>query len=349
MRCVALALVLSVAGCLDGSGDGWVPPPVVHPTGPFLHLVTNDLIVATSANEEKQYGLDLDLASPPRPDNSLGHAFVDAKPTLGIATNCGVGRSLPLLHSIQAADLRNGDAGWHVYLAKRGALPSFAGADRFAVDPIGPSFAGHGEAYLPGTITDGHFVGGPGTMPLELTVGCGHLMRLHLYDAHIEADITESSCTGKLGGAISTAEIETVVVPTAAMLMNDLIATCPTPGMCTGFAKTARDLFDKGITCSSDADCPPDASSCLQAGISMKCACGLPECDGELAGDGVVSVHELLSNALMQQLLAPDLNLLDAHGRYQEDPFKRDGVKDSLSVGVGFTCVKASFDAPGEL
>ncbi len=86
---------------------------------------------------------------------------------------------------------------------------------------------------------------------------------------------------------------------------------------------------------------------CQPQGNDLKCTCGMPTCAGELGGDRIIAIDELLANAPEAEF-APDMDLLDAEGKFQEDPAKRDGVKDSLSVGVGFTCVKASFTAPGE-
>jgi hypothetical protein len=64
--------------------------------------------------------------------------------------------------------------------------------------------------------------------------------------------------------------------------------------------------------------------------------------------DGNVTASEIENNTLIQSLLASDIDLLDANGTYQSDPAKRDGEKDSLSIGIGFTTVKATFTAPGE-
>jgi hypothetical protein len=42
---------------------------------------------------------------------------------------------------------------------------------------------------------------------------------------------------------------------------------------------------------------------------------------------------------------SPDLDLLDASGKFNPG---QDGVKDSYSMGLGFTCVPAKFTAPGD-
>jgi hypothetical protein len=57
--------------------------------------------------------------------------------------------------------------------------------------------------------------------------------------------------------------------------------------------------------------------------------------------DGTVTEQELESNTLIQTLLAPDVDLLDSAGNY--GPSAGNANKDSLSVGIGFTAVKATF------
>jgi len=61
--------------------------------------------------------------------------------------------------------------------------------------------------------------------------------------------------------------------------------------------------------------------------------------------DGTITVEEVRESPVIQQLLAPDLDLLDAAGAFRPDA---DGVRESLSVGVGFSCVKGTFTVAGE-
>jgi len=60
--------------------------------------------------------------------------------------------------------------------------------------------------------------------------------------------------------------------------------------------------------------------------------------------NGTVAVQEIENNPLFMIAAAPDLDLLDASGKFNPN---QDGVKDSYSIGLGFTCVPASFTAPG--
>ena len=55
--------------------------------------------------------------------------------------------------------------------------------------------------------------------------------------------------------------------------------------------------------------------------------------------DGMVTEEELRANALIESTVGnPDLDLFDGDGQF--DP-NVDGVKDSLSLGLGFTAVGA--------
>jgi len=62
--------------------------------------------------------------------------------------------------------------------------------------------------------------------------------------------------------------------------------------------------------------------------------------------DGTITIQELEGNPLLMIALSPDLDLLDASGTYNP---RQDGVKDSYSVGFGFTCVPSSFTMPEKL
>jgi hypothetical protein len=56
--------------------------------------------------------------------------------------------------------------------------------------------------------------------------------------------------------------------------------------------------------------------------------------------DGTVTVDELKQNSLITNFLSPDIQLFD-NGVYKPNPAKT--AKDSLSLGLGFEAVKASF------
>lgn len=61
--------------------------------------------------------------------------------------------------------------------------------------------------------------------------------------------------------------------------------------------------------------------------------------------DKVITVEELEKNPVLMLAVSPDLDLLDASNNFNPG---QDGVKDSYSIGLGFTCVPAGFSVPAE-
>lgn len=60
----------------------------------------------------------------------------------------------------------------------------------------------------------------------------------------------------------------------------------------------------------------------------------------DLDRDGAITTQELENHPLLMLVITPDLDLLDASGTFNPG---QDGVKDSYSLGLGFTCVPATF------
>lgn len=61
--------------------------------------------------------------------------------------------------------------------------------------------------------------------------------------------------------------------------------------------------------------------------------------------NGTITLQELENNPVLMLAISPDLDLLDSSGKFNPG---QDGVKDSYSIGLGFTCVPATFTAPGD-
>lgn len=61
--------------------------------------------------------------------------------------------------------------------------------------------------------------------------------------------------------------------------------------------------------------------------------------------DKKVTAQELESNPMLMIAISPDLDLLDASGEFNPG---QDGEKDSYSIGLGFTCIPASFNVADE-
>jgi hypothetical protein len=73
--------------------------------------------------------------------------------------------------------------------------------------------------------------------------------------------------------------------------------------------------------------------------------CANPDGTCAVAGDLKVDLCEVTTNNLIQQTLAPDLTMFSADGSTYMPSAGTDGVtmKDSVSVGFGFTAVGAHF------
>jgi len=100
-----------------------------------------------------------------------------------------------------------------------------------------------------------------------------------------------------------------------------------------------------------DTDLLPFIIDILQASVALDCTAEGCESgsNGETFlelfdenGDRQVSEEEVRGNSLVQSLLAPDVDLFD-----DRDLRPRcDGIKESLSVGLGVTAVRARFAGP---
>jgi hypothetical protein len=367
---------LTVAACGGGDGGDDVPDAAPEPTGMKTKYVSDSIKLPTSPTESQMYGIDLDDDPQNRPDNLLGSilaTLASQDVDLQAQVDEGVTRGeLVLLHEIQADDFITWPTGgWQVFLGSDfgvpsaancdpamgpvdNACPKFDGTDTFTVDPTGPT-----DAKMAGIIAGGRFVGGPAKVTLKLAItDTGDPLQLDLIGARIEADVTATGITNaKLGGAITKTDIDTQVIPNVATLVSSTIAEDPgcmmTPPMCGSSAQTLLDLFDHGVACTEEttADvCPAEAPDCdIPAGMTEGlCTCATaPDCAGNLAGDMQVTVAELVTDELISSILAPDVDLLncgaDAPQTCDTYAPRQDGVKDSVSMGVGFSGVNASF------
>ncbi len=165
------------------------------------------------------------------------------------------------------------------------------------------------DSVLTGSMTNNHFAGGPGTARIQIIV-MGVPVQVDLIGVRVEADAIATGCTnGKLGGGIPESEFQAAILPALAAGLNQIVG--------------------------ADEGCPA--------------ACGAPTTlllqalDGDKNGN--ISVQELQNNILLKAAFSPDLDLRDASGKFNP---RQDGVKDSLSLGLGFTCVPATFKAPGD-
>jgi hypothetical protein len=328
----ALSLGACGGGGDDDGGDGTLPTD-----GDYYHYVTNTVKVPQSSSEAMMYGLNVDDDENGEVDNALGRILATLK-TQGVDIQTQVndavaGGDLILLHSIRANDIAaDTSVSWEVYLGESVMNPDFSGAGMFTVAADSPQ-----DAILAGRISSGAFSGGPGKVTIQLSLTAGTPVNIELVGTKIEANVTADGCTdGILGGAITEEKLNQQVIPAIADLLNDSVAD-DGGTMCTAQMTTCP------MTPDGDAQtCDTERMLCVSS--TSKTVLGLFD-DNK---DKMITSEEIMNDPLIKALLEPDVDLLDASNVFQKDPAKRDEVKDSLSLGLGFTCAKGTFTAPGE-
>lgn len=360
----AMTMSLSLVACDGGDGGGddddcgdyEDPSTCVDPTGIDTQYVADSIIMPTSPNEAQQLGLDLDGDEQGRPDNALGQILsvlasqgdLDLQASIDEQVADG---GLLLLFNLRATGLTtaSGVGSW-VFLGDNPSPEPCTDPDNIAT--CGQHLDGNGsfdiaaesprDAVLAGNLIVGMFKGGPGKITLELSLGDVDPISLSMIGARMEVKVNETDHTlldGKLGGAITQDELDNNVLPAIVSVMEDSIGPD-----CMG----------------SPSDCDCSAESCLQAdGTPADCTTSQPDCcvegstgetiidlfdncsDDSTTCDCAVTLQELRENDLISSLLSPDVDLLDADGNFNP---RTDGVKDALSLGIGFSAVEANFD-----
>jgi hypothetical protein len=277
-----------------------VVPPA---TGVEYYFVTNKLLIPTTQEQTQAFALNVDGDSQKTPDNKFGNLFIlltsavqgiELQSTLDQAVDTG---QLVSLHVVKADDaLNDTSVSWSIFQGQKAqSAPKFDGTDNFMIDSAVPA-----NSPIVGSLTDGHFTGGPGAARVQMFF-LGQLVDVDLIGVHIEADLSAQGCTnGKLGGGVTVDEFRGKLLPAIAGGLNEIIKA------------------DKAV-----------ASTLLQTFDSDH--------------DGTITAQELENNPVLMLAISPDLDLIDAAGKFNPN---QDGVKDSYSLGLGFTCVAATFTAP---
>ncbi len=280
-----------------------LPTEVLPVTGTQYYFVTDKLLIPTTLAQTQAFALNVDGDSQQHLDNLFGNLLslltsaapsLELQSTLDQAVNTG---QLVTLHEVKANDpLNDTSVSWSIFLGQKNQLsPNFDGSDQFTLDstaPINPPIAG--------SLTNGHFAGGPGTVHIQMFL-LGQSIDVNLIGVRLETDFNSKGCAeGKLGGGITVDEFRSKLLPSITDGLNQVVKVD------NAAAKTILQAFD------SDHN-------------------------------GIITIQELESNPLLMIAISPDLDLLDASGTFNPG---QDGVKDSYSIGLGFTCVAANFTAP---
>ncbi len=274
-------------------------------TGVQYHFVTNKLLIPTTQAQAQASALNVDGDPQQHPDNVFGQLLTlltSAAPSLqlqSIVDQAVSNGQVVSLHIVKADDtLNDPSVSWSIFEGQKApSAPKFDGLDKFTLDSTSPA-----DAPIVGSLTNGHFAGGPGTARIQIFL-LGQPVDVSLIGVRLEADLSAKGCAnGKLGGGVTVDDFRGKLLPAIANGLNLVIKA------------------DKGA-----------ATTVLQALDSDH--------------NGAITVQELENNPVLMMAIAPDLDLLDASGKFNPG---QDGVKDSYSVGLGFTCVPAIFVAPGD-
>jgi hypothetical protein len=308
---VASAVSLSLAAC-GGGDDGGDDGGGDEVGGDHNQSVVSKMTLPEGNNTT----LKLDIDGNGTKENKLGailsaltsqsNGALDLQASLDRGINKG---DIVLLSDVQASALTSAsDAGFRVYL---GTIVSPAACTNPEDEATcGKHLAGTGQftaaasdSIITGTIVNGRFTGGPGTLTLKLSLE-GTLITLNLINAKAEFSVTaDGSIDGIVGGAITETELNSNVIPAIATTIQNIIATD-----CTGGT--------------------PETDCGCTAGSTGKTLLGL----FDTVEDCAVTEAEVKESGFIKTLLGPDLDLL---------PPAND--TDSLSVGVGVKTVKATW------
>ena len=336
-----MAAALSMAAVACGGGgddddDGNMQPPV-DPTGTNYQYVVDHINMPTTAAQASMFGLNLDGDEQGRPDNALGQILstlagqaggdFDLQGSIDEQVNDG---SIILLANVKATSLTtaNGVGAW-IFL---GDTPSTApctsdtdttcrghldGSTSFGISPESP---GANDALISGQIVGGQMTGGPGNVTIEISLVSGEDTGIvvDLVGARMKiSSVSETALTGGiLGGAVTEDALNDDIMPALHGILSDTIGQ----------------------------DCTGTAAPCCEDGSTGQLLIDLfDESDPQ---DCMVTLEELKSNSLISSLLAPDVDLFDGDPNAGNYSPRTDGVKDSLSLGIGFSAVPATFTNP---
>ncbi len=326
------AALLSLAACsgdngndsqLPGPGDADAgesePPPPPEDLEKRTAFVISHVQVPTSNTEAKELGLDLDGDG--EIDNGLGTVIATISSISGdldvqAELSAGLNQGVFILLADLSYDSLNSGAG--VLRLFSGENPStepcdgelcgqhFNGTTAFGVTVDSPT-----DNNVNGSLNSGVFDGSGGKIAIPFPVGANPV-DIEVIGAAAIADVTQTTMSeGILAGGITEDEINNTLLPAVADML---------------FVSTYE-------------DCQGTAPDCCTPGTN-----GAQIMDFlDENGDCTITSEELQNNFLLSTLLAPDLDLLDENGDYKPGV---DGELDSLSVGVGFDGVGATFTAP---
>jgi hypothetical protein len=269
----------------------------------------------------------IDLNGDGRVDNQLGN-IIGALSGQGLNTQDGVtqaitGGNLIALLSETSADATYSNDTCAAATLQAGKTTPGMGPTMGASYMIDTSQAGGKFA---GPITSAKFSSSPPsttktpvTVALQLPLIAGSApLQLTVIGAQLTFTYSGGKLTGgQIHGAIKNTDVQGTIVPGVASLLTNKIKTDKASAM--GLSSTDMQIlqiFDTG---------------------------GCTNADGTMATamDQIISPCEVANNSIIKNVLAPDVQMFDASGNYA--PNAANTTKDSLSLGLAFTAIPATF------
>jgi hypothetical protein len=287
--------------------------------------------------DNRTYAYDLVGANPPKRTNALG-GIVSAFSAGGwneqesVTKAILAGRSVTLL-TAESSDpsFTNDTCGATVLNAglPTDTPPDFTQVQSYTVDDTigagnftGPIVASNFESGATATTTP------PVIAHLSLALFGPDPLALTVYGAHLRWAYQSGNLVGVLNGAIKKSDADTVVIPGLAQSLNSGLAADAANGGLTPRDRQVLQLFDNG-------------------GFTPNAACGNscanPNGTCAAANDGKIDICEVATSPVIQTVFAPDVQLFDAKGDWHPNPNATSAQRDSLSLGVAFDAVPASF------
>lgn len=320
-RCVPEGSADMAQPAADAAGPSPDLTTMVQPAG--VKFATNKLVLPKS-----RFQTSIDIDGNGVVDNQLGsilNLLASQGTDFQADTDFAVKQGLTVqLFEVQPADLSDSKT---AAVALRSAAPrvndppAYDGNDTFQVGP-------EAAVWMTGALANGALTT---KLPRDLTpaevkrfrlivpIGGGSL-RLDLYGVHVQATTNDKGMTeGQFHGVVRKQDIDTQIIPSVAELVTAQINMFPAaPG-----TQTLITTFETGPV--SQKKCQDNMADC--------CRTNPKTCK--------ITPDEVRANQLIQIILVPDLQCYDAQGSWKPIP---NGVdKDCLSVGLGFTAVRAKY------